>query len=110
MPALLRYVQGLIAGLHPMAHPSAPAVEAMARPEFETMCSDFETDLAGAVELLLRGALHSWRSRVGGLRHRYARECQTAARGPMRLEEGHRAGRSTRAPLDVRSGPDERAS
>ncbi len=58
-PPLLRYVQALIAGLYPVAHPSAPAAEAMQQPQFETMCSDFETDLSGALELMLRALTES---------------------------------------------------
>jgi AcrR family transcriptional regulator len=55
--ALLRYLHALIAGLWPIAHPSAPAAEVMERPEFATLCSDFETDVRGALAAMLRGLL-----------------------------------------------------
>lgn len=53
--ALLRYLHALVAGLWPMAHPSAPAVHVLARPAFRGLCSEFEPDLRGALAAMLRG-------------------------------------------------------
>lgn len=53
--ALLRYLHALVAGLWPMAHPAEPAAEIVSQPEFRSMCSDFETDLRGALAAMLHG-------------------------------------------------------
>jgi AcrR family transcriptional regulator len=53
--ALLRYLHALVAGLWPMAHPSPPVVDVLARPELRGLCSEFEPDLRGALAAMLRG-------------------------------------------------------
>jgi len=53
--ALLRYLHALVAGLWPMAHPAPAAAAVMKRPEFRTVCSDFEPDLRGALSAMLHG-------------------------------------------------------
>ena len=58
-PALLRYLQALVAGLYPIANPSPTAAKATACEQFETLRSDFKTDLTGALATMLRGALRA---------------------------------------------------
>jgi AcrR family transcriptional regulator len=55
--ALLRYVHALVAGLWPMAHPAPLAGELMEQPRFRGLCSDFETDLCGALGAMLHGLM-----------------------------------------------------
>ncbi|MCA9677975.1 MAG: TetR family transcriptional regulator [Kofleriaceae bacterium] len=57
--ALLRYLHAMVAGLWPMAHPAPLAAEVMEQPEFDGLCSDFETDLAGALAAMMRGVIAS---------------------------------------------------
>jgi len=54
---LLRYLHALIAGLWPMAHPAPLVGEAMEDPRFRGLCSDFETDLRGAIGAMLHGII-----------------------------------------------------
>ena len=58
-PALLRYLQALVAGLYPIANPSPTAAKATACEQFDTLRSDFQTDLTGALATMLRGALRA---------------------------------------------------
>jgi len=54
-PAILRYVNALIAGLWPMAHPPAPLRIVLDEPYFEALRSDFAADFSGAFAAMLRG-------------------------------------------------------
>ena len=51
----MRQSMALIIGLWPLSHPSPALAQALASPELATMRYDFETDLAAALALLLRG-------------------------------------------------------
>ena len=51
----MRQSIALIIGLWPLSHPSPALAQALASPELATMRYDFETDLAAALALLLRG-------------------------------------------------------
>lgn len=54
-PALIRYLNGLIAGLWPMAHPPAALEVVLDDPHYAPLCCRFEDDFAGALAALLRG-------------------------------------------------------
>lgn len=55
--ALLRYLHALVAGLWPMANPAPVVADLIERPDYHSMCSEFEPDLRGAFAAMLRGLL-----------------------------------------------------
>lgn len=55
--ALLRYLHALVAGLWPMANPAPLMAELIERPDYHSMCSEFEPDLRGAFAAMLHGLL-----------------------------------------------------
>lgn len=55
--ALLRYLHALIAGLWPMANPAPLMAALIERPDYHSMCSEFEPDLRGAFAAMLRGLI-----------------------------------------------------
>lgn len=53
--AFVRYLHALIGGLWPMAHPAEPMSTILCRREYASLVCDFESDLRGALEPMLRG-------------------------------------------------------
>lgn len=56
---LLRALHALVAGLWPMAHPSPPAAEVLARAEYASLRVRFEPDLGAAFGAMLRGLVRN---------------------------------------------------
>jgi len=57
-PALVRYLNALIAGLWPMAHPPEALEVVFDDPHYAPLRSRFNDDLSGALTALLRGVAH----------------------------------------------------
>jgi len=53
--AVPRYLHALIAGFWPMAHPADAMRALLARPDYACLDCDFEVDLRGSLEAMLRG-------------------------------------------------------